>query len=205
MSDVYGDHALSCMSGGFKGVIHTLLRESLMGMAAKGGFHPRREARCFADGSGDRLDAVLAVSKDYNNVWGIDVATAHALQPDALTHITRFEHSAFATHYEKVKFKRYGTQVAGTDDLVLKPFICDSAGGLSKTAIEVVHHIAPAFAANAELHRSVATRKLFHRLVSCVVSGYASLGALRAKNVADATPCEPMSALFGHWLINNGA
>jgi hypothetical protein len=204
VSDIYGDHALSCMNGGYKGLIHTALREGLIAMAAKGGFHPRREARVFTDGSNDRLDVVLAMSKDYNNTWGIDVATVHALQPEALTHLTRFEHSAFATHYEKVKFKRYGAQVAGTDNLILQPFVVDSLGGFSTTAISVVHHIAPAFAANAELHRSVATRKLFHRLVSCVVSGYASMGAIRTTNVADATPVESMSPLFGVWAINNG-
>ena len=121
-SDIYGVHALRCMSGGLRTLAHNDLRDAVAGLASSALLNPLREQHPFPQSPSSRIDVVLP--------RGFGEKTA--LLDVAIT-------SGDPTAYEGIKRAEYGRFVAASQLLI--PLVCDVHGcwgSAAKSALSVV-------------------------------------------------------------------
>ena len=165
--DRFGHHALCCMAGGARCVLHNSLVDRIFADAAFGLLHPVGEAHPFADG--DRLDIVFRTGTCETLV---DVAVTCPFRPSSIA-AAGATPSGAATAYEAVKRARYGAKCRAGQELV--PLVFDTFGGAGLSGRPVLSRIASAFA--RRFGSRTARVLFFTRLVTLVVSKCAGVVA----------------------------
>lgn len=137
-SDVFGNHALSCMTGGGKSRAHNAIRDQLYTALSFALFSPSRENHCFGDNQ--RMDIVFQHGPTQ---FLVDVAMIHSALPQ---HAARAAETAggACTHYEDVKVVEYGHRLLAHQKLV--PFVVDSYGAYGKSCGPLLGLLAKAYA-----------------------------------------------------------
>jgi hypothetical protein len=183
-ADVMGDHALTCMHGGNKTRVHTLLVDQLVHIASKAGALPQREVHPFAGADEHyRMDVVVRLPGSRNIAELCDVAVTH---PCAACHVSKpySRHPAgengAADAYEKVKTDKYGAALARLPDARLKPMVFDSFGGVSSTCAETLKALSKLWAQRIGIAVSTAVRNVMHRFNVEVVRGVARVAGTSA-------------------------
>jgi hypothetical protein len=180
VSDVLGDHAATCLNGGWRTRLHTALLDEFVSIATLAGAGPRREVHAFADEPSLRLDACVTLPGDRDTERLCDVAATHAAAPYHVGsgHVGP---SAAATAYEDVKRAKYGAALQRNRPRdVLVPVVVDSFGGLGASAVEMLRSLAAAWSRRVDAPLSSCTRQVMHRVVFTAVRGFARLAAADA-------------------------
>jgi hypothetical protein len=108
ISDVFGDHTLSCTGAGAKTVAHHGIVDEVFTLSTKAFAQPRREDHPFEEAPhrNMRLDVVIRMPNDRADVLLCDVALIH---PVGASHIKHARGPAkAATFYEEAKRKKHG-------------------------------------------------------------------------------------------------
>jgi hypothetical protein len=180
--DLYGDHVLSCVSGGHKTLMHNDVVDVLAFNARKARMQPHLEPAPFvrvSDGSVFNRRADILIRPHGAGIDApivSDVAITHFATEQAIKNKwSSTPHGAANTYEERVKRPKYDIAriSQGGDDVKLGPqfgkaqfqhCVYDSLGAPGESAVKFIGHIVRGVASTTSQHPSVVARELHQRL-----------------------------------------
>lgn len=170
-TDTLGHASLKCMHCGKRTKAHNALRDVLAGICRDALLTPKIEPHAFAKQPNLRADLAFFGS---GTLYVIDVAITHPFQASAFVRqLAATTAGGAATVYESVKVAHYKSAL--TPSLTLVPFVCDTYGALSESAINLIQAIVPLYARRLGISSQVASRIVFGRITTCVVKSMAMI------------------------------
>jgi hypothetical protein len=169
--DALGRHALSCMHGGTRTLLHNALRNELTTLCSEALWQPAREVRPFRTQPTARIDILLRGA--HRTPLCVDVALTSPLQRSAVAAAASSVGGA-ATTYEAVKRARYGTAAADMG-YVLVPFVGDMLGAWGATATQMLRQLSHAWGLRMGVPASRASAVVHSRLSLALQRGVAAL------------------------------
>ena len=147
---------------------HNALRDTLITILRAALLTPTAEPKLNLHTS-DRGDISLHM---FGQLWIIDVAITHPFIDGNRLHALNKPGGA-ATAYEAVKEKKYAGKMPRNSALV--PFILDTFGALSESAIKALQQFIPHYARRLGISSSVASRVVYGRLTTSVIKSMAAI------------------------------
>ncbi len=173
-ADPLGDHALTCMHGGHRTLLHHQIVSTIVSFASAGLMHPQREVT-LPRTSNQRMDIVLR--SGFRKTQLIDVAVTHPLTADHIPKAIAAPAGA-ATAYEARKIATYANSYdKAVEQLV--PCIVDTFGGWGDAARPLLNKIASAVGRRSATPK-IARAQFWCSLNATVVGGVAQLVAKSA-------------------------
>lgn len=171
--DPYGHSQLKCMKSGVRTRAHNLLRNALAAICRESLLDPSLEGHAFPAEPRRRADICFFLTNKYNVV---DLAITHPFRDERTVALASVVAGGAATLYEEVKQQKYAAIVTKGAHFV--PFVMDTYGALSQTAVTTLKAIVPLYAQRLGITRTVASRIILGRLSCCVIRSMAAIAAL---------------------------
>ena len=188
VSDVLGDHAISCGIGGERIARHNHVRDALFQTAVQAGLGPVKEPDGLLPGSDDRPADILLPFWTNGRDTALDFTVVNPLQ-DALVRRSAEEGSSAVNHAHNIKLRKYAERCA-EQGLVFSPVAVDTLGGWHPDALEVITKLGRQLARNVGRDDQEAVRHLKQRLAILLVRDNVALLCAR-------TPTFPPSNIDG--------
>jgi hypothetical protein len=169
--DTLGRHALACMHGGSRTLLHNALRNELTTLCSEALWQPAREVRPFRTQPNARIDILLRGA--HRTPVCVDVALTSPLQRSSAAAAASSAGGA-ATSYEAVKRARYGT-AAEDMGYALVPFVGDMLGAWGATASQMLRRLSRAWGLRMAVPASRASAVVHSRLSLALQRGVAGL------------------------------
>jgi hypothetical protein len=176
-------HIISCMTGGFRSKAHSWLKAKIHSICGRAGFGASFETKPFRPPHSNLMIDVEAVEPNGTTCL-IDTAITNCIS-DANCATSRAyvrgnssvpAPAAVASRYEAVKVAKYGeaTEALGPD-YRLVPFVVDTLGGMSRSALRYTARLAASIAAREGDSSSVVAAQLRREVSSSVARGISEL------------------------------
>jgi hypothetical protein len=136
VSDVHGDHAISCAIGGERISKHNHVRDALFQAAQQAQLGPLKEPDGLLPGSDDRPADVLLPHWSNGRDVALDCTVVNATQA-TLVHRVAEDGSNAVRHAHEAKVRKYGDRCA-TEGIEFVPLAVDSFGGWHEVALETL-------------------------------------------------------------------
>ena len=175
--DIWGDHALTCKSGG--GVVHrhNLILQTLVGFCFDAGMNPLKELSDYKINAKDRIGDLVLPREDHGRELLVDVTCWNPLYFPRLNMSSVIPlHTAKLAHKDKIEkreldFQQYIQTQFGRVKYV--PFACDIFGGWTSHCEDLIHRIAGELSVHRSIARSVCIQKIKSRLSMAIQKGVA--------------------------------
>ena len=183
-SDVFGDHALCCGSGGERISRHNALRDALFDTAVAAGLGPTKEGRFLLPGNDRRPADILVPHWSGGQDAAMDVTVVMPLQQATLTGAATTP--GFALDYA------FGNKVRGAEEecraqgIAFLPIVAESLGGWHNGAEREVKKLGAALARHTGQEEGEAISHLWGRLAVLLQRGNAAILANRVPALPDA-------------------
>ena len=143
--DTYGDHALTCKKGGGVVFRHDLVKKVLFIFAKEAGMNPLYELADYKLNAKDRIGDIVFKYEDNGNELLVDVTVWNSLYLDRLQKSATIpDFTAKLAHAEKLTKRHIVDERVETQFGWFRymPFACDTFGGSTQTAKDLMHRIA---------------------------------------------------------------
>jgi hypothetical protein len=190
VSDVLGDHTLSCLHGGHKTLLHSRVLDVVYGLARNAQLQPQREPHPFVSHRLVRPDIAIRPAGANNVTLLGDVTVTHPL---ARYHIEarRVALGAAREYVAAEKVAKYAPFLAAhqqlqqsaagaAQQLLFLPLAADMLGGVADDFASFVKRLAKAWGLRFGLPDSTAVRIAFHRVAFVLVAGAARIANINA-------------------------
>ena len=175
LSDIFGDHAISCGTEGERIARHNVLRDTLYHTCASAALAPTKEGRALLPGTNARPADVFLPhwSAGKDTAW--DVTVVNPLQDQLVANAARTAGHALSYAYNW-KVSRGGVGAAcQREGIVFLPLPCETLGGWHETAVQQIKKLAAALSRQTGQEESVAVSHLWQRLSVHLMKGNAAL------------------------------
>ena len=136
VSDMYGDHAISCAIGGERIARHSHLRDVVYQTAQQAHLGPRKEPDGLLPGTDERPADVLLPYWTHGRDTAIDVTVVNALQAALVGRVATDGGHAVA-HSHSIKVKKYEARCEA-EGIIFVPLALDTFGGYHRVALEAI-------------------------------------------------------------------
>lgn len=178
VSDGFGMHSLSCLSGGGKTLIHTRVLDEFQQLASSVAAVPSRENHALPLDPNLRLDLALTLPQTRGKPQLIDVAITNGLAKYFLDAKIVGPNRA-ATHYESYKRRKYDLLIAAQrPDATLVPVIFDTFGAVGDTGLTLLTSLLTLRARATGLPLVTVARLYNHRINFAVVEWSAKIAGM---------------------------
>ena len=183
-SDIYGDHALCCGTGGERISRHNALRDAFYDTAVSAGLGPTREGRFLLPGADRRPADVMVPNWVGGRDAALDVTVVHPFQGATLARAATEPGHALDFAYER---KLRGTwEDCERQGIAFLPIVAESMGGWHATAVREVKKLGSALARHTGQLEGEAISHLWGRLGILLQRGNAALMGNRVPAFPDA-------------------
>ena len=173
VSDIKGDHAISCGYEGERIARHGHLRNALFSTCVQACLGPSREDRALIPGSNNKPADLLIPSWTGGKDTAIDITVVNPLQVTLLDRAADTPGHAL-THRYNEKMAKHGTACSGAG-LAFIPMPVETLGGWHDQSVLQVKKIGSALARHTGQEDSVTINHLFQRLSVLLAKGNAAL------------------------------
>ena len=172
-SDIYGDHALCCGTGGERISRHNALRDAFYDTAVSAGLGPTREGRFLLPGADRRPADVMVPNWVGGRDAALDVTVVHPFQGATLARAATEPGHALNFAYDR---KLRGTwEDCERQGIAFLPIVAESMGGWHATAEKEVKKMGSALARHTGQLEGEAISHLWGRLGILLQRGNAAL------------------------------
>ena len=162
VSDMMGDHAISCGIGGERIARHNHVRDALFHTAVQAGLGPVREPDGLLPGSDDRPADVLIPVWSSGKDTALDFTVVNPLQ-EALVSAASEDGSSAVEHAHNLKLRKYEERCAG-EGITFLPMAVDTLGGWHPEALAIIQRLGRQLARNVGKLDEEVVRHLRQRL-----------------------------------------
>ena len=189
-SDVYGDHAMCCRSGGERNSPHNNLRDALFDTAVAAGLGPVKEGRFLLPGN-DRCPAdVLIRNWAGGKDAALDVTVVTPIQDNTMPGAANLAGHALTYAYER---KMNGAEADCTrQGIAFLPIVAETFGGWHPDAKREVKKLGAALARHTGQEEGEAVSHLWSRLSILLQRGNAAI-------LGNRNPALPGHTLMGSY------
>ena len=173
VSDIKGDHAISCGYEGERIARHDHLRNALFSTCVQACLGPSREDRALIPGSNNKPADLLIPSWTGGKDTAIDITVVNPLQVTLLDRAADTPGHAL-THRYNEKMAKHGAACSGAG-LAFIPMPVETLGGWHDQSVLQVKKIGSALARHTGQEDSVTINHLFQRLSVLLAKGNAAL------------------------------
>ena len=176
-SDVRGNHAMCCGSGGERISRHNHLRDHLHDTAAAAGLGPRKEERFLIPGNDSRPADVLLPHWKAGKDVALDVAVVNPCKGGTVV-----EAAAAAGYALNDTFKskmQKAAEACQREGVIFLPMVTESFGGWHEVAVTEVERLGAALARQSGQDEDEAVRHLWGKLAILLQRGNAAILANR--------------------------
>ena len=167
VSDILGDHAISCGIGGERIARHNHVRDAIFQTAVQAGLGPVREPAGLLPGSDDRPADVLIPFWTNGQDTALDITVVNPLQAALVVRASQEGQSAVeSAHYGKVR--KYEERCAN-EGITFTPLAADTLGGWHPVALAAITRLGRQLARNVGKEDEDCIRHLRQRLALLLV------------------------------------
>jgi hypothetical protein len=167
ISNVFGDHAISCAIHGERIAKHNHLRDCIYQAAQQAQLGPLKEPDGLLPGSDDRPADILLPNWTQGRGTALDVTVVNPLQA-ALVRRTAEEGEAAVQHAHNTKVQKYSDRCAG-EGLEFIPMAVDTFGGWHEVALQAITKLGRQLARVVGKEEAEAVRHLRQRAAVLLV------------------------------------
>ena len=183
MSDILGDHAISCGIGGERIARHNHVRDAVFQTAVQAGLGPVREPAGLLPGSDDRPADVLIPFWTNGQDTALDVTVVNPLQAALVVRSSQEGQSAVeSAHMGKVRKYEERCSVEG---IAFTPLAVDTLGGWHPVALAAITRLGRQLARNVGKEDEDCIRHLRQRLAVLLVRDNVALLCARTPTFPD--------------------
>ena len=180
-SDVLGDHALCCGTGGERISRHNQLHDVLFDVAVQAGLNPTKEGHALIPGTLRRPADILLPRWAGPLDAALDVTVTHPLQDATRAGAATTPGHALTQAYSK-KVRDAG-DLCRREGIAFVPMVAESLGGLHNVMVDQVRRLGRALALHTGQDEGQTTSHLISRVSLTLVKGLSSLILNRIPNL----------------------
>ena len=177
LSDVEGNHAMCCGSGGERIARHNHLRDHLHATAVAAGVGPAREVRFLIPGSDSRPADVLLPHRIGGKDAALDVTVVDPCQ--AATELGAATTAGFALNFAYGRKVRGAGEACQQQGIAFLPMVVESFGGWHEASAREVERLGAALARHTGQEEKEAVRHMWGKLGMLLQRGNAQILANR--------------------------
>ena len=160
--DVFGDHALTCSTGGDLIARHNNIRNLLYHFCKASSLNPSLETNHLSSSNNRRPGDITIPNWSRGSLLALDVTICSPLQASLITQAAEKQGVA-ASRAEERKFGQFNGHCQ-SDGVVFSPFAMETSAGLGEHALKFAKELAARHADNNFRDRSQSSRDFFQRL-----------------------------------------
>ena len=172
-SDILGDHALCCASGGEMIARHNQVRDVIYDVAMEAGLNPTKEGHALIPNSLRRPADILIPRWAGPLDAALDVTVTHPLQAATRTGAATTPGHALTLAYTR-KVSNAG-ELCQREGLAFVPLVAESLGGLHHTMVDQLRRLGRAVALHTGQDEGITTSHLASRVSLTLAKGLASM------------------------------
>ena len=189
-SDVQGNHAMCCGSGGERISRHNHLRDHLHDVAAAAGLGPRKEVRFLIPGNDSRPADVLLPHWKQGKDVALDVAVVNPCKGGTVVEAAAV--AGFALNDTFKSKMQKSAEACQREGVIFMPMVTESFGGWHEVAVTEVERLGAALARQSGQSEDEAVRHLWGKLAILLQRGNAAI-------LANRVPEFPAPAIDGRY------
>ena len=189
LSDIYGDHAISCGSQGERISRHNHLRDAIYHAAVSASLGPTREDRALLPGVDQRPADIFIPHWAGGQDAALDVTVTSSLQLQTVNRAATEPGYALRVRRQQ-KWNKYG-ELCRAEGIVFHTLPVEALGGWDNEAVEVLKRLGQALARSTCQEEGEVTKHLFGRLSILLMKGNSSL-------IQNRVPTHPDPQVDGH-------
>ena len=183
VSDILGDHAISCGIGGERIARHNHVRDAIFQTAVQAGLGPVREPAGLLPGSDDRPADVLIPFWTNGQDTALDVTVVNPLQAALVVRASQDGQSAVESAHDG-KVRKYEERCSN-EGITFTPLAADTLGGWHPVALASITRLGRQLARNVGKEDEECIRHLRQRLAVLLVRDNVALLCARTPTFPD--------------------
>ena len=185
VNDVFGDHAVSCGSGGERIAKHNHVRDAIFAAAAQAALGPRKEPGGLLPGTDDRPADVLLPYWTQGKDTALDITVVNPLQ-GALIQQVAVDGESGVRHAYNAKMAKYDDRCSA-EGIAFVPMAVDTFGGWHGAALDVLQKLGRQVARQVGKEEEDGVRQLRQRVSILLTTDNVAMLGSRSLDIPPST------------------